>query len=124
MATPLGARFVQALAARDHAQVASLLHPEVDFRGMTPGRFWEASTATQVADEILRSWYEDRDQIDEVLQLETAWVADRERVGYRLAVSNPDGRFLVEQQAYYETADGLITWMRIMCSGWRPLTDG
>jgi hypothetical protein len=29
--------------------------------------------------------------------------AHRERVGYRLAVSNPDGRFLVEQQAYYQT---------------------
>lgn len=123
MATPLGARFVAALAARDHTEVASLLHPEVDFRGMTPGRFWEASTATQVVDEILRSWYEDRDQIDEVLQVETAWVADRERVGYRLAVSNPDGRFLVEQQAYYQTSNGSITWMRIMCSGWRPVTD-
>jgi hypothetical protein len=123
VATPLGARFVAALAARDLAQVASLLHPEVDFRGMTPGRFWEASTATQVVDEILRSWYEDRDQIDEVLQVETAWVADRERVGYRLAVSNPDGRFLVEQQAYYQTSNGSITWMRIMCSGWRPVTD-
>jgi hypothetical protein len=123
VATPLEARFVAALAARDLAQVASLLHPEVDFRGMTPGRFWEASTATQVVDEILRSWYEDRDQIDEVLQVETAWVADRERVGYRLAVSNPDGRFLVEQQAYYQTSNGSITWMRIMCSGWRPVTD-
>jgi hypothetical protein len=123
VATPLGARFVAALAARDHPQVASLLHPEVDFRGMTPGRFWEASTATQVVDEILRSWYGDRDQIDEVLQVETTWVADRERVGYRLAVSNPDGRFLVEQQAYYETSNGSITWMRIMCSGWRPVTD-
>jgi hypothetical protein len=77
MATPLGARFVQALAARNHAQVASLLHPEVDFRGMTPGRFWEASTATQVAGEILRSWYEDRDQIDQEVFPETflpAWV--------------------------------------------------
>ena len=124
MATPLGARFVEALAAKDHARVASLLHPEVDFRGMTPGRFWEASTATQVVDEVLRSWYEDRDQIDEVLEVETARVADRERVGYRLAVSNPDGRFLVEQQAYYETSNGSISWMRIMCSGWRPVPDG
>jgi hypothetical protein len=61
--------------------------------------------------------------VDEVLQVETAWVADRERVGYRLAVSNPDGRFLVEQQAYYQTSNGSITWMRIMCSGWRPVTD-
>ncbi len=102
MAAPLGARFVEALAARDHARVASLLHPEVDFRAMTPGRFWEAATATQVVNEILPSWYEDRDQVDEVLQVQTAWVRDRERVGYRLAVSNPDGRFLVALAAQTE----------------------
>jgi hypothetical protein len=124
MAGSLGARFVEALAAWDHARLSSLLHPEVDFRGMTPGRFWEASTATQVVDEVLRCWFEDSDQIDEVLRVDTGRVGDRERVGYRLAVSNPDGRFLVEQQAYYETSDGQITWMRAMCSGFRPMADG
>jgi hypothetical protein len=60
---------------------------------------------------------------DELLQVETSRVADRERVGYRLAVSNPDGRFLVEQQAYYETSGGSITWMRVLCSGSRPAAD-
>ena len=87
---------------------------------MTPGRFWEASTATQVVDEVLRCWFEDSDQIDEVLEVDTTRVADRERLGYRLVVSNPDGRFIVEQQAYYETSDGLISWMRAMCSGLGP----
>ena len=120
----LGARFVEALAAKDHARLVSLLHPEVEFGGITPGRCWEASTATQVLDEVLRCWFEDSDQIDEVLQVETTRIADRERVGYRLAVSNPDGRFLVEQQAYYETSGGLIIWMRAMCSGFRPVADG
>ncbi len=80
MSGPLGARFVRALAAKDFARVASLLHPEVDFRGMTPG--------------------------------------------YRLAVSNPQGSFLVEQQAYYETGAGSITWMRVLCSGYRPVAAG
>lgn len=124
MAGSLGPRFVAALAAKDHAELASLLHPGVDFRGMTPGRFWEASTPTQVVDGVLRCWFEDSDQIDEVLKVDTTRIADRERIGYRLAVSNPDGRFLVEQQAYYETSDGLITWMRAMCSGFRPSADG
>jgi len=88
---------------------------------MTPGRCWEANTATQVIEEILRSWFEDGDQIDELLQVDTSRVADRERVGYRLAVSNSEGSFLVEQQAYYETGDGSITWMRMLCSGFRPV---
>jgi len=121
MAASLGEMFVRALAAKDFDQVASLLHPEVDFRGMTPGRFWQANTAAQVIDEILRSWFEDSDQIDDLLQVDSNRVADRERVGYRLAVSNPDGSFLVEQQAYYETCDESISGMRVLCSGFRTV---
>jgi hypothetical protein len=77
--TTLGERFARALAAKDFAQVTDLLHPEVDFRGMTPGRFWEAT---------------------------------------------PDGPHLVEQQAYYSATDGRISWMRVICSGFRPAPPG
>jgi hypothetical protein len=54
-------------------------------------------------------------------QLETDMVIDRERVGYRLAVRNADRRFLVEQQAYLYGRDGRIAWMRVVCSGYRPV---
>jgi len=46
-------------------------------------------------------------------------VADRERVGYRFTVKNPEGRFVVEQQAYLSTREGRIDWMRVLCSGFR-----
>jgi hypothetical protein len=36
-------------------------------------------------------------------------------------VTNPDGKFLVEQQADYETNDGVIPWMRVLCSGYQPV---
>jgi hypothetical protein len=29
------------------------------------------------------------------------------------------GSFVVEQQAYYTERDGQITWMRVLCSGFR-----
>jgi|GEM_PF-1179149 len=93
MAASLGEMFARALAAKDFDRLVSLLHPEVDFRGMTPGRFWEASNAVQAVDEIVRSWFEDSDQIDELLQVETSRVADRERVGYRLAVDGKRARW-------------------------------
>jgi hypothetical protein len=41
-------------------------------------------------------------------------------VGYRLTVKNPDGDFVVEQQAYIGTRDDRIGWMRVVCSGFRP----
>ena len=42
----------------------------------------------------------------------------RELTHYR--ASNPDGRFLVEQQAYLAPREGRIGWMRVVCSGFRP----
>jgi hypothetical protein len=30
------------------------------------------------------------------------------------------GPFVVEQQAYYTDRSGQITWMRVLCSGFRP----
>jgi hypothetical protein len=34
------------------------------------------------------------------------------------------GQFLLEQQAYYRTNGGRISWLRIACSGYRPVTSG
>ena len=36
----LGSQFVAALAAKDTDRLVALFAPNVDFRAMTPGRFW------------------------------------------------------------------------------------
>jgi hypothetical protein len=117
----LGARFARALAAKDFDGIAGLLHPEIDFRGLTPSRFWEASEPDAVITGILRIWFEDSDEIVSIEEIDGDAFADRERIGYRFGVRNPDGRFLVEQQAYLAPRDGRIGWMRVVCSGFRPL---
>ena len=58
------------------------------------------------------------------LDLDTGDMVDRQRVAWRFAVSTPDGPHLVEQQAYYSTTDGRISWMRVLCSGFRPAPPG
>jgi hypothetical protein len=116
----LGARFVHALVEKDAGGMLELLHPEIEFRGLTPGRSWEAGDADAVIAIFLETWFEPADQIQALEQLDCDGFADRERVGYRLTVSNPDGRFLVEQQAYLAARDGQIGWMRVLCSGYRP----
>lgn len=121
MTASLGTDFAHALAAKDFERVRELLHPDVNFRGMTPNRTWEASDPETVVSDILRRWFEDSDHIEGVEQIETDSFADRDRVGYRYTVTNPDGRFVVEQQAYIEERDGRIGWMRVLCSGFRPL---
>ena len=117
--TTLGADFARALAAKDSERIRELVHPEIDFRGLTPNRFWEASNGDELLSVLFENWFEDGDQIEALESLESDAFADRERVGYRFSLNNPDGRFLVEQQAYLSARDGQIGWMRVVCSGFR-----
>jgi len=118
--TSLGTEFARALAAKDSAKLLDLLHPDIDFRGLTPNQVWEASDRETLLSILLRNWFEDNDEIGALEAVESDVVVDRERVGYRFSVSNRDGSFLVEQQAYLADRDGQIGWMRVVCSGFRP----
>jgi hypothetical protein len=119
--TTLGNAFANALAQKDFDTLSALLHPEIDFRGLTPRRTWEAGNPDEVIQGILRQWFEDSDHIEELVNVETDSFADRQRVAYRFRVRNPDGLHAVEQQAYLEERDGKIGWMRVLCSGFRPI---
>ena len=105
---------------KDFTRLLDLMHPEIDFRGLTPNRTWEATDSESVISGVLREWFEESDEIVGLEQLESNTFADRERVGYRFSVHRPDGQFLVEQQAYLAARDGRIGWMRVLCSGYRP----
>ena len=120
MDATLGADFAHALAAKDSGRLRELLHPEIDFRGLTPSSDWQADDPAAVLSVLLDDWFEDKDEILGIDKVESDAFADRERVGYRFSVENPDGRFLVEQQAYLGERDGRIDWMRVVCSGFRP----
>lgn len=119
----LGRRFAEALAAKDEPGLRALLADGLDFRGLTPNRFWEASTADETVEVFLGSWFEPSDEIRALESVEDGAVGDRERVAYRFRVTNPDGTFVVEQQAYYGAEDGRIGWLRILCSGFRAIED-
>ncbi|HEY4428810.1 MAG TPA: hypothetical protein VGN08_11455 [Solirubrobacteraceae bacterium] len=118
--TTLGADFARALADKDHGRLGELMASELDFQAMTPRKTWEATDPDAVLSILFGHWFEDTDDIEALDRLETDSFADRERVGYRFRVGNPEGRFLVEQQAYISQRDGQIVWMRVLCSGYRP----
>ncbi len=118
--TTLGADFAHALAAKDASRIAGLLHPDIDFRGLTPNRHWDATGVDAVLEILFGGWFEDKDEIRSLDHVESEPFADRERVGYRFRVRNADGDFVVEQQAYLAPVDGRIGWIRVLCSGFRP----
>ena len=122
MTEQIGERFARALADKDAAALKALLRSDVDFKAMTPGRFWEAHDVDVIVDEtMLGTWFEAERRIIETLAVETDTLGSMDRVGYRFQVRRPDGEFTIEQQAYYVTEGDQISWLRIMCTGFRPL---
>ena len=116
----LGRRFVEALAIKDTEALRAVLHPEVDFRGLTPNRFWEAHDRDAVLEIVFGVWFGADDELEELVLMHSDAFADREQVRFRFRGSNRDGPMVVEQQAYLTERDGLIGWMRVVCSGQRP----
>jgi ketosteroid isomerase-like protein len=116
----LGEQFAHALAKKDASRMRDVLHPDIEFRALTPRRHWEANGRDAVVSLFLGEWFEESDEIDELVHVDSDSFADRQRVGYRFRVSCPDGPFEVEQQAYLSERDGQIGWMRVVCSGYRP----
>ena len=120
-ASALGRRFVEALAIKDADALRAVLHPDVDFRGLTPNRFWEAHDRDAVLEILFGVWFGADDELEELVLVHSDAFADREQVRFRFRGTNRDGPMVVEQQAYLTERDGLIGWMRVVCSGQRPL---
>jgi ketosteroid isomerase-like protein len=122
--TDAGARYVNALAAKDTATLRDLFAADIVLRGMTPGRYWEAHSPDEAIREVLYRWFEPTDVIESVEHLEVAQVVDRKRVDYRFHVRNSDGVFAVEQRAYFDVDDdGRIILMNAICSGFRTIAS-
>ena len=118
----LGVKLVHAIARHDFTEIAELLHQDIEFRALTPRRSWEPATREDAV-EVLRTWFDDFD-IRDVLRLDTNEMAGRYHINYRYRGERPEGPFLIEQQAYYDQTDGQISWIRILCSGYRSaMTD-
>ncbi len=113
-----GEEFAKALAAKDEAGVRAVTTPDLDFRAMTPGRFWQAHDQDELVDVLFGSWLEPSDEVVALLSTSTGEVSTRSHVAYRLHLRNADGDSLMEQQMYYDVGDdGRIRWARVMCSG-------
>lgn len=117
--TTLGSRFAAAIAGRDRDALRSVLGEEMDFKGLTPGRFWEADNAADVDGIVFDHWFEETDRITGVTHVDEGEVGDTQRVGYGFDLECPDGPYVVEQQAYYRALDDRIVHLRIVCSGFR-----
>lgn len=112
--------FVDAVLARDFVGARDQLHPEIDFRGMTPSRIWEADDPEGV-EQALRTWLDNPErQVERIDATEVSAVEDTVRAGWRVRGDGTGGPFVFEQQVYARERDGQVGWLRVMCTGPRP----
>src|SRR5947209_14512360 len=50
-------RFARAVAASNRTTLRDLMAGDIDFRAMTPSRFWEARAADDVVEIIVSRWF-------------------------------------------------------------------
>lgn len=115
----LGARFAAAIEVRDREALRNLFATPVQFRAVTPRRFWEAETPSDVADLVLGTWFAESKQITHVSLVEDDTVGDISKITYRMSVATESGPTVIEQVAYYLVQDDRITHVRLVCSGFR-----
>jgi hypothetical protein len=123
-ADDVAARFVRAIVAKDVPAMKAVLAPDIDFRGLTPAEAWRATSPDEVVEIVLGSWFEPEDEVRETLEMSNDPVADRHRLRYRFRVESDGESFLVEQQGYLDAADGRITRLTLVCSGFRTIHAG
>jgi ketosteroid isomerase-like protein len=119
----VGERFARALLAKDWPSVKQVVSSDVDFRGLTPGRPWEATTSEDLVENVFARWLEPADDVYEVLSVTTAEVQQRQRVVYRFRVRSGGKDYVCEQTAYFDEADGQIGKLRILCTGFMPTSE-
>lgn len=116
----LGARFAAAIEVRDREALRNIFATPVQFRAVTPRRFWDAETPSDVADIVLGTWFAESKQITRVSLVEDDTVGDISKITYRMSVATESGPTVIEQVAYYAGQDDRITHLRLVCSGFRP----
>ena len=118
----VGGVFLEALAARDHSQMASALSGDVRFRAMLPPGPMDRNGADEVV-AVFTSWFGDAEGF-ELLDATVGEVGGRLHLSWRLRVRPApfgigDGWHVIEQQAYADAAETIDT-LDLLCSGFRP----
>jgi len=116
----VGERWAAALRAADFAGLGQCLAPDVRMRAVLPSRFADASGRDEAV-ALLREWLGGELGFA-VLAASSGAVEDVLRLDYRVRISGPEP-CLMEQHGYCRVGPDGIADLRLVCSGWRPLSS-
>ena len=121
--TAAGARFVEALANRDLEAARDLLHAGVTLAALMPEKSIDKAGVEDVF--AMFCGFVVDDAVQSLELLDDHDVAGRRALAYRCHWSTPDdGPHVFEQHGFYDTRDGQISWIHLLCSGDQAIALG
>jgi hypothetical protein len=123
LALQLGRRLIDGIVAHDWAEIESCFEPDARLRAVVPkeNAFRDRVGGQEAADQI-RRWFGEAD-VTELVSSSVEPMGDRVHISYRIHEHEPDGWYLVEQQAYITLGDQGIAYLNLVCSGFRPVPN-
>jgi hypothetical protein len=113
-------QLVEAVGSRNREGLRTIVGADAHMRALIP----PGPVSSDGPDEISErydSWFGWLADV-ELVSSSVEHLAGRWRFSYRLKVRNDDGQtMIVEQQGFCDVADGHITGLDLVCSGFRPV---
>ena len=116
----VGEQWAAALRAADFAGLGRCLASDVRIRAVLPSRFADASGRDEAV-ALLRQWLGGEHGFA-VLAASSGTVGDVLRLDYRVRISGPEP-CLMEQHGYCRVGADGIADLRLVCSGWIPVSS-
>ena len=117
----LGQALIDDVVAGDFDALEELLAPGVRFRALTPRANRQESTAAATR-AVIEGWFEGtRDR--ELLASSVDSIVDRLLVGFRIRLWEEGSRRVVEQRVVARVADGRLTDVALVCSGFAVVEE-
>jgi hypothetical protein len=118
-ALEVGRRFLEALSVMDFDRIGSLFADDAKLQALVPDGLREEQGPEGIVSRFSLWWSDLGDP--GLVSLEPEPFHDLVRIRYTVTGVDPeDGPVEVEQRAYLAVAEGRITAMNLVCSGFRP----
>lgn len=116
----VGREFIAAIETRDWERLAASFAPDVVFRAVVPSDVpFREHRGPEAATVQIARWFKDAD-VHRLVDSQVDVLADRLHIRYRIHGREDGEWFLVEQQAFATLNLGVISYLNLVCSGFRP----
>ena len=111
MTDDLGNRYVDAAAKGDFGKLQGLCSEDIEFQLARHAQVW-----------VVRNLFPSNEKVTQIVEVVHYPIPGRSHISYRLRGNEESyGEFEYEQHAYYESQQGRICRLRVLCSGlYRP----